>query len=413
MRRALTALLALVAALATVSAAQAQGFTQRGFAEGQGLLYPQAAPGDNRQVGANALLRYEPAYTPASWLSFAGSFDARIDTFGYVEWSWRLDWLDQTRLRPAFSVRRLVGTVSHGGLSIDLGRQFIRWGKADIVNPTDRFAPRDFMDVVVTDFLAVAGARVTYEKKGKSIDLVWVPFFTPSRLPVAGGRWSFAEPATEIVATVDGGAEYPRGSQFGARWNHAMSGFEYSLSFYDGYNHLPLLDSRFTPSPPQIAIVQVFPRIRVYGGDAAWPLRWFTLKGEAGYFTSPDPRADEYGLYVVQAERQVGEWFFVGGYSGEVVTKQRATFTFAPDRGLARSFLGRASFTVDVNRSLAFQAVVRQNGDGVWVEGEYSQAAGQHLRLTLRGDVIRGADTDFLGQYHRNSHLTATLRYSF
>jgi hypothetical protein len=348
-----------------------------------------------------------------SWLTIAGSFDGRIDTLGYVERRWHIDFLDRTRLRPALSVRRLSATISRGGLSVDLGRQFIRWGKADVLNPTDRFAPRDFMDVVVTDFLAVAGARVTYERKGRSIDLVWVPAFTPSRLPVADGRWSVSKPVTEFVATVDGGAEYPGGSQVGVRWNHTMSGFEYSLSYYDGYNHLPLFDARFNPMPSQIRVVQVFPRIRMHGGDAAWPLRWFTLKGEVGYFTSPDQRADEYGLYVIQAERQVGEWFFVGGYSGEVVTNRRAAASFAPDRGLARSFLGRASYTIDVNRSVAFQAVVRQNGVGAWLEGEYSQAAGQHLRVTLRGDLIRGDPNDFLGQYRRNSHLTATLRYSF
>ena len=407
-------LLAVLAfALAVPAGALAQGFTQRGFFEGRGVLYPQTAPADDRLAGADALLRYEPAVTPVSWLTIAGSFDARIDTLGYVERSWRVDWLDQTRLRPALSVRRLIATFSRGGLSVDLGRQFIRWGKADIQNPTDRFAPRDFMDVVVTDFLAVAGARLTYEREGRSIDLVWVPAFTPSRPPLADGRWSVSTPPTEFVAVVDGGAEYPGGSQFGARWNHTMSGFEYSFSYYDGYNHLPLFDARFNPMPPQIEVVRVFPRIRMYGADAAWPLKWFTLKGEAGYFTSSDQRADEYALFVIQAERQVGEWFFVGGYSGEVVTKKRYFTSFAPDRGLARSFLGRASYTIDVNRSLAFQGVVRQNGDGAWLEGEYSQAMGRHLRVTLRGDLIRGDPNDFLGQYERNSHLTATLRCSF
>ena len=31
------------------------------------------------------------------------------------------------------------------------------------------------MDVVVNEFLAVAGARLTYERRADSIDLVWVP----------------------------------------------------------------------------------------------------------------------------------------------------------------------------------------------------------------------------------------------
>ncbi|MBE3132820.1 MAG: hypothetical protein IMZ55_05055 [Acidobacteria bacterium] len=269
------------------------------------------------------------------------------------------------------------------------------------------------MDVVASDFLGVAGARVSYERAGRAVDLVWVPLFTPSRLPLAGRRWAVAPPSTEFVATVDGGAEYPGGSQFGARWNHVMSRFEYSLSVYQGFNHLPLADARFTPIPPRIAVVQVFPRIRMYGGDAAWPVRWFTLKGEAGYFTSGDLRADEYALYVIQAERHLGEWFLVGGYAGEIVTKRRAAPGFAPDRGLTRSLVGRASYTIDVNRSVAMQGVVRQDGHGVWLEGEYSQAAGQHWRTTIRLDVIRGRPDDFLGQYRRNSHLTATVRYSF
>ena len=106
------------------------------------------------------------------------------------------------------------------------------------------------------------------------------------------------------------------------------------------------------------------------------PLRWLTIKGEASYFTSSTPSTDEYVLYVVQVERQTGEWLFVGGYAGEVVTEQRASLTFAPDRGLTRSFVGRASYTIDPARSVSLEAAVRQNGDGAYGKAEYSQAHG-------------------------------------
>jgi hypothetical protein len=49
----------------------------------------------------------------------------------------------------------------------------------------------------------------------------------------------------------------------------------------------------------------------------------------------------------------------------------------------------------------------------VWFKGEYSEAFGGHWRAILTGVVIAGSDRDFIGQYHRNSHLLATLRYSF
>jgi hypothetical protein len=47
------------------------------------------------------------------------------------------------------------------------------------------------------------------------------------------------------------------------------------------------------------------------------------------------------------------------------------------------------------------------------VKGEYSQSYGDHLRFTLSGVAIGGASDDFLGQYRRNSYVSAGVRYSF
>ena len=145
----------------------------------------------------------------------------------------------------------------------------------------------------------------------------------------------------------------------------------------------------------------------------AVPLRWFTAKGEVAYFTSTSPAADEYALYVIQLERQAGEWVLVGGYAGEAVTDRRAPVTFAPDRGMTKSALGRASYTIDPNRSVAVEMAIRQNLRGSYGRAEYSQAHGQHWRVTIAGALIRGEADDFLGQYRRNSHVSLVLRYSF
>ena len=123
--------------------------------------------------------------------------------------------------------------------------------------------------------------------------------------------------------------------------------------------------------------------------------------------------SDDVILYVIQLERQAGELSLVGGYAGEIVTEQRSTFAFAPDRGLTRAFLGRAGYTLGPTREVVFEAAIRQNLDGVWVKGQYSEAIGGHWRWTLAGAAIGGSERDFIGQYRRNSHLLATLRYSF
>jgi hypothetical protein len=151
----------------------------------------------------------------------------------------------------------------------------------------------------------------------------------------------------------------------------------------------------------------------MYGADAAIPLGPVNLKTEAAYFTSTNPQSDEYVLYVLQLERQAGEWAFAGGYAGEATALHRSTLQFSPTRGFARSLVGHASYTIDTNRSLSVEAVVRQDLDGAWVRAEYSQAFGQHIRATAAFALIRGNPTDFIGQYRLNSHALLTVRYSF
>ena len=70
------------------------------------------------------------------------------------------------------------------------------------------------------------------------------------------------------------------------------------------------------------------------------------------------------------------------------------------------------ALSLDVNRSIAFETAVRQNGDGGYVKAEYSQARGAHWRANVSGSLLRGEPEDFLGQYRLNSHLTLALRYS-
>lgn len=392
----------------------AQTFTQRGFIETGIFLFPQDGRNDSAHIVGESLLRYEAGWKPLAGLRFNAAFDARFDSHRQFERDFRLDFADRRALRPALSIRRLSAIYSKSNWTLEAGRQLIRWGKADLLNPTDRFAPRDFLNVFNTDFLGVTAARVTYERGSDTIDAVYAPVFTPSRSPLLNQRWVILPPETQGLPVTDLGARYPGRGQAGLRWNHLGAGYEMSLSFYDGYNHLPLIDAALSPAPvPSIAFSRQFAHMRMTGADAAVPLRWFTVKGEGAWFTSRTPQADEYIQYVLQAERMAGEWVFVGGYAGEHVTRKRSPFDFAPDRGLTRTFLGRASYNLDANRSVAFETAVRQDGAGYYGKLEYSQALGQHWRATAAYTLIRGREDDFLGQYRRNSNLRFTLRYSF
>jgi hypothetical protein len=388
----------------------------RGFVEGTGLAFPQDTPLDGTNLVGDLLIRDEGFVKPLPWLQVAGGLDFRANTHDQVDDSWRVDFRDRGQLRPRLSVRRLNATIAKGPLTLDIGKQFIRWGKTDIVTPTDRFAPRDFINVTDNDFLAVTGVRAVLQHGSNSVEGVWVPWLTPSRIPLLNQRWT-AVPNRPAVPLIDKGAVFPSGSQTGIRLSHTGKGYEAAATFYNGFNTLPDIVTQPNLIPPGIPVsVSLFKQYReqrMYGVDAAVPTKWFTVKGETGYFTTTTPGADEYVIYVVQLERQVKEWVLDGGYAGQVITEAGTLKSFAPDRGLTKSIVARASYTIDPNRNAAVETAIRQNGDGFLLKGVFSQAHGRHIRVTASASLLRGQPTDFLGQFRLNSHATLALRYSF
>jgi hypothetical protein len=393
-----------------VGIASAQTFSGRGYLETRGWFYPQTAPGDSGHAVGESIFSYDANYRADSNWSFAAGVVAQTDTHRGTERAWHLSWLDRELKRPAFAVRRFTASYHKGLVSLEAGRQLIRWGKADILNPTDRFGARDFLNVVHSEFLPVVGARLTIGGQTNTLELVAVPLFTPTRMPLLNQRWSGLPAGIPIV---DLGARFPGGTQFAGRWNHIGKAAEFSLSYFDGFNHQPMVDVRVLPGAfPTVPVQRYYPRLRSYGGDIAVPFRWLTLKSEAAYFDSRDRTADQYGIYVIQLERQSGEWSFIGGYAGQVVTRATPVPAFDYERGLTRSFLGRAGYTLATNRDLAVDGILRQNGKGFLARAEFSQAFQQHWRVTVGFAYLHGSEGDFLGQFNRNSYLTLALRYS-
>jgi hypothetical protein len=423
-------------------AALAQTAEAPGFIEARGFLFPQKAPNDSTRAVSDWLWRQEGVLRPTSSLQFVAGVDLRANTHDQVEDVWRIDWEDRHLRPPRISVRRLAATINAGAFTFDLGKQFIRWARADVLNPIDRFAPRDFTNVIDTEFLPVTAARTSVQLGPETVELVFVPHFTPSRMPLLTQRWSIVPPQMARVSILDGGSRFPKKPQFGVRWRHTGGRFEAGVSYFDGYNHLPVLDVRggqpilamreapiselpddqpaalATPPPVLVGrtpfvLTRTYPRIRAYGVDFAVPMAWLTVKGEAAYFSSRDHAFSEYGLYVFEVERQIGEWLLTGGYAGDVVTAEDRPLAFDPERSLAGSFIGRAFYTAGPQRTFTLEAVGRENGKGFYLMGEFSQGFGEFWRITITQVVLAGDEDDFLGQYRRNSHLSAALRLSF
>jgi hypothetical protein len=401
----------LLAFVAPVVLLAQTDFQQSGYVDWRGWTFPQTTYNDRAHFVGEALVHYDVTYGFGPRWKLTGGTETRMDSHRQTERDFRINIDDRGRQRPNFSIRRVSVIHNRGPVTVEVGKQLIRWGKAGILNPTDRFAPRDFLAVVDNDILAVHAARVIFERKSNSLELVAQPLFTPSRIPLLNQRWTVLPEQIRAIPINDQGSRLPGGTQWGARWNHLGRRYEMSLSFFDGHNHLPLFEGSFNGRESRLP--PLFPADAHVRGGCSRSVEWLTIKAEAAFFRSNTPQADEYALYVIQLERKSSEWSFVGGYAGEAVTRRRTQPNFAPDRGLARAFFGRASYDIDVNRSIELETAVRENGKGLWLKSEYSEAWGQNWRGTVGFTLLRGAPTDFLGQYRRNSFFNLSLRYSF
>lgn len=392
--------------------AHAQEFSQGGFIALSGTFYPETSPIDSTRAVGEFLAQYEPKWQPKPWLTLNASLDLATDSHEQVARNFQFDWNDRALERSPFSVRELALVVRKSNFTVTLGKQFIRWGEADFLNPTDRFAPTDQLNVVDQEVLPVSAARVVYSHGDNTFNLVWQPEFTPARIPLVNQRWTFLPPAYYSFHIDDRGAMFPGRSSFGVRWSHSAT-CEYSFSFYDGFNYFPDFNLQIDPAASRISYSRMYPALRLYGGDLTVPRSLFTFKAEGGYYTFPRTNHDEYVLYLLELERQIRDIHLTLGYAGEVVTAHGSALQYPGERGFARGLVAHTLYTVDSNRALSLDVFLRQNGTSSLLSPAFSQSFRDHWRVTVGFTWLRGEAQDFLGQYHRNSFARTELRYSF
>jgi hypothetical protein len=386
-------------------------FAYRGFADVGFVAYPQEAPNDPTQVVADGQFRFEPSVQVRRVFSLAASLEARVASHDQTEADFA--YWDRTIRRPAFAIRSLTATFVKSRVTLEVGKQFVRWGQSDIISPTDHFTARDYLVTTSSEVLATTAARLTYAAPSEAFEFVYTPRMTPSRMPLLDQRWVGLQAAVPGVRLVDGDIRYPGGPQYGARWRHVGSRLEFSASFFKGFNHLALLDVTVPATRDAAFIGRRHAAIRAWGADAVAPLPGVTMKAETTWQQATAKDADDYGLWVVQAERQQADWLLIGGYVGEWVSAERGALSFAPDRGLARSVIGRVSRALEGNRSFFVEVVARQNAGGLYAKAEYSHGIASQWRVALQAQLIRGQVDDFLGQYRLNSWTGARTRFNF
>jgi hypothetical protein len=176
-------------------------------------------------------------------------------------------------------VLEAYGTWHMDSADLRLGKQIVPWGRADGINPTDNLTPRDL--AVMLPFeddqrLGVPAAKLDWVIVPEHTLSTYVtPYFEPSIIPWPkfGPKRVERRPNRKASNT-----------QFGLRWNKVGEGFDWSVSYFQGFSHLPSL----VPTSEAAVAELRYDRLRVLGADFARNFGRFGVRGEVAYSFTED-----------------------------------------------------------------------------------------------------------------------------
>jgi len=335
----------------------------------------------------------------------------------------------------------------HEGWSLKVGRQFITWGRADSLRPTDVFKRHDYTDLIENREEAVDAVNLAFARGAWALEGVWAPVFTPDIVSFrAENRWTGLPTTTTVpgVGEVDlvfredpkqRPAQNLGSGQVGLRLSGSIHGWDFAGMYYYGYDRVPTVIKRqignLDPVGRELSVtlVPIHERIHVFGGDVATVISGWGLRSEVAYTltTDLDPGIrginDSYFRFTGGVDRTfprlpLGEslWLIVQ-YALDTEPRQPGPI----DEQDVDPRLHPFQHALVVNSTwkytefirLSFKAYVNLlQGDFV-LQPELSWQPIDSMTVAVGGDVLGGSATTFFGQFRDNDRVRFRISYAF
>src|SRR5262245_17634746 len=163
-------------------------------------------------------------------------------------------------------------------VDLKLGLQQVVWGQADGLRVLDVINPLDYREFILEDFIDSRRplwlARADAPVGAGSLQLIWVPYFAPGRLPAADNEFGLGESfwlgligaaASESnlpqlpyrVERTERPAYQLKSSQFGARYSRSVGKWDLTANYFYGWedtptNYLGGVENAIKVAPPAL-----------------------------------------------------------------------------------------------------------------------------------------------------------------
>jgi len=348
----------------------------------------------------------------------------------------------------------------HNNSRIDfsMGKQIIRWGKADHISPVDTINPTDAREFILADYeeskqpVWMANPKLLFENF--TLEGVFVPFFEEAELDYFGTDWAVfthlkkeigSSPVSEdikhyfnrlAVEKQDPNTEAEFGLRLattvkkwdlGVSWHHTTEDLPYFASFpvknihVDGsLNREDLGKSLETAVLTDENIMVEFLRTDIIGGEFETTWSGFGFRGEAAWYenqslltaslTSSKNATFTYTIgadYTTKSDIYLNLQFthqYISGYTPDILYFKQNNYSLSGE-------ISRDIFVDWLEASVLYSITL---SDSAWyLSPRITHTYVTNLDLVVGADIFSGDKDTWLGRFSDNDQLFIDISYRF
>lgn len=336
-----------------------------------------------------------------------------------------------------FRLRESYIDLYFDNFDIRTGKQQIVWGKADGVFITDIVSPKDLFEFLLPDFdeirRGVIGLKFDYYIDNSTLEFVWLPVFTPTKLPDENSVWAvepnFPLPPTFDYSKQDVQASLENSEVF-IKYSTLSEYIDYEIMSGYTWDDDPTMFTSVTidssTGTTNLIITPEHKRLPVAGGSFSAPVGPVVLRGEGAYY---------WGKYFNTINPALNNGVIQKDYIHYMLGIDFTLF----DINLSTQFIQRVImnyediiqptvlFKGEVNNMMTFLANYSMLNETLTLEifsyydFEYSDALikprilydySDSINLQFGANIFTGTEGLF-GQYNKNDMIYGKIIYSF
>jgi len=318
------------------------------------------------------------------------------------------------------------GYLSHATPTWDLrlGRQIVRWGKADQISPVDNINPQDLREFILPDLeerkIPNWIGRIRLFPGDVVLEGVFIPFFESNEFDFSGNTWALlGSKPSGIHIRESKPAKSLDNADWGVRTATSIAGWDVALSYLYATEKSPHL--RFVPSDPKGPTLYAdYKRQHIAGWEFETTLDKFGFRGEGAYFDRQSLPTGSLNTVAKPVAHSVLGVDYIGEQDWYANVQFAHQHVFEYDSDIL--FLERDNFfaNIEINREfwrghtmLKLDYALNLRDGGSLLTPEVILTYYKNLELSLGANIFFGPADSLFGHYRDNDQAFLKATYFF